>query len=104
MYSVDYNNFHNMSQISSNTKNNNIILRNQSRNKRYKLAIKKAIKKYLLNLNSSKFQSNNVSENSKICPDNLSLVYQRIDKAVKRKVLHKNTAARKKRRLAKILK
>nr|YP_009944593.1 ribosomal protein S20 [Osmundea sinicola]QFR99887.1 ribosomal protein S20 [Osmundea sinicola] len=104
MYSVDYNNFHNMSQISSNTKNNNIILRNHSRNKRYKLAIKKAIKKYLLSLNSDKLQSSDLSNNLKNSLDNLSLVYKRIDKAVKRKVLHKNNAARKKRRLARMLK
>lgn len=93
-----------MSQTSSNTKSNNIILRNNTRNKKYKLAMKKAIKKYLLNLNSCQLKDSNVSKDLKVCSDNLSLVYQRIDKAVKRKVLHKNTAARKKRKLAKMLK
>nr|YP_009395994.1 ribosomal protein S20 [Dasya naccarioides]ARW65180.1 ribosomal protein S20 [Dasya naccarioides] len=65
--------------------------RNYSRNKTYKVAIKKSIKRYLLNLNN---------------PDNtlknLSIVYQKIDKAVKKRVLHKNKGARKKSRLAKM--
>nr|YP_009391650.1 ribosomal protein S20 [Laurenciella marilzae]ARW59794.1 ribosomal protein S20 [Laurenciella marilzae] len=87
-----------MSQTSSSTKNNQIILRNRNRNKKYKIAIKKATKSYLLVLSS------NNPQNLKICLDNLSLVYQKIDKAVKRKVLHKNTAARRKRRLARMLK
>nr|ARW68708.1 ribosomal protein S20 [Palisada sp.] len=93
-----------MSKTSSNTKNHRIILRNRSRNKRYKLAIKRAVKKYLLVLLDSKFQYDSDAKNFKICSDNLSVVYQRIDKAVKKRVLHKNTAARRKRRLAKMLK
>nr|ARW60202.1 ribosomal protein S20 [Laurencieae sp.] len=90
--------------MSSNTKNNQIILRNRSRNKRYKLAIKRAIKRYLLSLQDMRFKSGNQLENLGKSSDNLSLVYQRIDKAVKKKVLHKNTAARKKGKLAKMLK
>nr|WMP12262.1 30S ribosomal protein S20 [Laurencia verruciformis] len=87
-----------MSQTSSNIKNNQIILRNRNRNKKYKLAIKKAVKNYLLVLGE------NNSTNSQVYFNRLSVVYQRIDKAVKRKVLHKNTAARKKGRLARMLK
>nr|YP_009395174.1 ribosomal protein S20 [Bryothamnion seaforthii]ARW63942.1 ribosomal protein S20 [Bryothamnion seaforthii] len=91
-----------MSQISSSAKSNQIILRNRKRNKRYKLAIKRAIKKYLLNI---KDDSQNGEGLEKIeCTTSLSLVYKRIDKAVNKGVLHKNTAARKKARLAKILK
>nr|ARW63728.1 ribosomal protein S20 [Chondria sp. (in: red algae)] len=90
--------------MSSNTKNHQIILRNRNRNKKYKLAIKRAIKKYLLTLHNDEVRSHNDVQYTNLCLSNLSIVYKRIDKAVKRKVLHRNTAARKKARLAKILK
>nr|YP_009398255.1 ribosomal protein S20 [Thaumatella adunca]ARW67441.1 ribosomal protein S20 [Thaumatella adunca] len=90
-----------MSQIKTNTKNHQIILRNRSHNKKYKLAIKTSIKKYLVSVKNAQTDLN--KENTVICQNNLSLVYKRIDKAVKRKVLHKNTAARKKAKLAKIM-
>ena len=93
-----------MSQISSNTKNNRVTIRNRIRNKRYKLAIKKAIKQYLLSINKDKFKYITSSKSLEVRLESLSLVYRRLDKAVKRKVLHKNTAARKKSRLAKLLK
>nr|ARW64152.1 ribosomal protein S20 [Chondria sp. (in: red algae)] len=90
--------------MSSNTKNNQIILRNRSHNKRYKLAFKKAIKKYLLSLQSNKVGLQSHARNTSESSQNLSIVYQKIDKAVKRKVLHRNTAARKKARLSSMLK
>ena len=90
-----------MSQIKPNTKDNQTILRNRSRNKKYKLAIKTSVKKYLISVKDTKSYIS--EENAIICQNNLSLVYKRIDKAVKRKVLHKNTAARKKAKLAKIV-
>nr|ARW68301.1 ribosomal protein S20 [Chondria sp. (in: red algae)] len=90
--------------MSSNIKNHQIIVRNRNRNKRYKLAIKRAIKQYLLSLQNNELESQNDLNNTSLCLNNLSIVYKRIDKAVKRKVLHRNTAARKKSRLAKILK
>nr|YP_009396809.1 ribosomal protein S20 [Ophidocladus simpliciusculus]ARW65995.1 ribosomal protein S20 [Ophidocladus simpliciusculus] len=88
-----------MSQISSTTKKKRITLRNRHRNKRYKLSIKVAIKRYLSSVQSSQ----NNEKISTICQKNLSLVYKRIDKAVKRKVMHQNTASRKKAKLAKII-
>nr|YP_009397441.1 ribosomal protein S20 [Dasyclonium flaccidum]ARW66627.1 ribosomal protein S20 [Dasyclonium flaccidum] len=86
-----------MSRTSSTAKNNQINLRNHRSNKGYKTAIKKATKRYLLSVKDGS------SESIQNCLENLSLVYQKIDKAVKRKVLHKNTAARKKSRLARII-
>nr|YP_009332709.1 ribosomal protein S20 [Membranoptera weeksiae]YP_009332929.1 ribosomal protein S20 [Membranoptera tenuis]AHZ94723.1 ribosomal protein S20 [Membranoptera weeksiae]AKL79185.1 ribosomal protein S20 [Membranoptera tenuis] len=71
-------------------KRDQLTLRNRSQNKKYKSAIKKSIKRYLLNLDDNKNLLNN-----------LSIVYKTIDKAVKRGVLHKNKGARTKARLAK---
>nr|YP_010170965.1 ribosomal protein S20 [Chondria tumulosa]QSD57106.1 ribosomal protein S20 [Chondria tumulosa] len=90
--------------MSSNIKNNQIILRNRNHNKRYKFAIKKAIKKYLISLTNNREKFKTQIQYSKLNESNLSLVYQKIDKAVKKKVIHKNTAARKKAKLAKMLK
>nr|YP_009398454.1 ribosomal protein S20 [Lophocladia kuetzingii]ARW67640.1 ribosomal protein S20 [Lophocladia kuetzingii] len=88
-----------MSQKSSNTTNVQINFRNRCKNKRYKLSIKTAVKKYLFSLQNFELNSSDID----ICKQNLSLVYKRIDKAVKRKVLHKNTAARKKSHFAKMI-
>ena len=89
--------------MSSNTKNHQIVVRNRDRNKRYKLAIKRAIKKYIRSLENNDSEFANRPESNILRLNNLSIVYKRIDKAVKRKVMHRNTAARKKSRLAKIL-
>ena len=91
-----------MPQTKSHIKNQKTTLRNRNNNKKYKLAIKKAIKQYLLYLQKG-FNIND--ENSiAISRDSLSLVYKKIDKAVNKNVLHKNTAARKKSKLALLLK
>nr|YP_010619469.1 Ribosomal protein S20 [Xiphosiphonia pinnulata]WAX03482.1 Ribosomal protein S20 [Xiphosiphonia pinnulata] len=90
-----------MPQTKSHVKNSKIILRNRHLNRKYKLLIKKAIKTYIFSVKNT--STNNSEENLNICLNNLSLVYQIIDKAVKRKVLHKNTASRKKSRLANII-
>nr|ARW60606.1 ribosomal protein S20 [Polysiphonia sp.] len=91
-----------MPQTKSHIKNSKIILRNRSRNKKYKLAIKRAVKKYLISVKNN--IANTSKQNLTVCHDNLSLVYKTIDKAVKRKVLHKNKASRKKSKLANIMK
>nr|YP_009392683.1 ribosomal protein S20 [Bostrychia tenella]ARW61245.1 ribosomal protein S20 [Bostrychia tenella] len=88
-----------MYKISSTTKNNKITSRNRHRNKKYKLAIKTATKKYLFSIKSYQLKK----ENLETCLINLSSVYKKIDKAISRKVLHKNTGSRKKSRLAKII-
>nr|YP_009394961.1 ribosomal protein S20 [Polysiphonia stricta]ARW63523.1 ribosomal protein S20 [Polysiphonia stricta] len=89
-----------MPQTKSHIKNTQIILRNRSRNKKYKLAVKKAIKSYLVSLKNISTDNDADLKESK---DKLSLVYKTVDKAVKSKVLHKNNAARKKSRLTKMI-
>nr|YP_009396405.1 ribosomal protein S20 [Polysiphonia scopulorum]ARW65591.1 ribosomal protein S20 [Polysiphonia scopulorum] len=91
-----------MPQTKSYIKNSKIILRNRSRNKKYKSAFKKAIKNYLLSVKRLSVDNNQELLND--CNNRLSLVYKSIDKAVKVKILHKNTASRKKSRLTKIMK
>lgn len=79
-------------------KKHQISLRNRARNKMYKSVIKTLSKKYLLNLkNASKLDS-------KTYKSDLSAVYRKIDKAVKKGVLHKNSGARKKALLARAIK
>lgn len=91
-----------MPQTKSHIKNTKIILRNCNNNKKYKFAVKQAIKKYLKSTQHTSL--NNNKEDLNVCKKNLSIVYEKIDKAVNKNVLHKNTASRKKSRLAKILK
>nr|YP_009397645.1 ribosomal protein S20 [Dipterosiphonia australica]ARW66831.1 ribosomal protein S20 [Dipterosiphonia australica] len=91
-----------MPQTKSHIKNIKIILRNRSRNKKYKLAIKKAVKHYLISIKQN--LDNNNKENISMCYNNLSLVYKNIDKAVKKKILHKNTASRRKSKFANMIK
>ena len=86
-----------MSRNVSAIKKHNIACRNRLRNKIYKSLIKTWVKKYLLSLE----QMDNLSNNDSL--NNLSLVYQKIDKAVKRGVIHKNKGARKKSALAKAM-
>nr|WGH13048.1 ribosomal protein S20 [Echinothamnion sp.] len=92
-----------MPQTKSHLQNSKIILRNRSRNKKYKLSVKKAIKMYLFSLNNIGKNNNSNQTNLDICANNLSIVYKNIDKAVKKKVLHKNTASRKKSQLANMI-
>lgn len=61
--------------------------RNRCRNKVYKSTIKTLTKKYLAEA---------LKENSNIASDILAMLYSKIDKAVKKGILHKNTGARKK--------
>nr|UNJ16424.1 ribosomal protein S20 [Boldiaceae sp.] len=72
-----------------------VAQRNRLRNKIYKSSIKTLIKKFLLYINNQ--------ENNNILNLHLSQIYSKIDKAVKRRVLPKNNAARKKSWLAKQL-
>lgn len=90
-----------MPQTKSQIKNIKITLRNRSNNKRYKLAIKQAVKQYLISVKM--IIDNRDSENLIICQNNLSTVYKKIDKAVNKNILHRNTASRRKSKLAKLL-
>nr|QCI05262.1 ribosomal protein S20 [Centroceras clavulatum] len=78
-------------------KKNQVAIRNRLRNKIYKSSIKTWTKKYL------NYIDNTNEIDSKILLNSLSIVYQKIDKAVKKGILHKNKAARKKSILAKAM-
>lgn len=72
--------------------------RNQLRNKAYKSTIRTIYKKCLIAINST-------DENSMDSVNSLvSLSYSKLDKAVQKKMMHKNAAASKKAALAKALK
>ena len=87
-----------MSKNLSAIKKQEISLRNRARNRMYKSTIKTFTKKYLLSLQSLD------NSNSNQALDNLSNIYSAIDKAVKRGIIHKNNAARKKSTLAQAIK
>ena len=72
--------------------------RNQLRNKAYKSTMRTIYKKCLIAINSTD-ENNMDSVNSLI-----SLSYSKLDKAVQKKMMHKNAAASKKAALAKALK
>lgn len=91
-----------MPQTKSQIKNLKITLRNRISNKKYKQAVKQAIKQYLLSIKI--ISDNKNQDNINLCNNNLSIVYKTIDKAVKKSILHKNTASRKKSTLSKLLK
>ncbi|MGB5634111.1 MAG: 30S ribosomal protein S20 [Waterburya sp.] len=76
--------------------------RNRLRNKAYKSALRTLTKKYFSALETYTAEPN--SENMEIVNQAMSAAYSKIDKAIKRKVLHRNNGARKKSRLARVLK
>lgn len=83
-----------MANIKSSIKRIDITKRNTLRNKQNLSKIKTFTKKYFLALENYKKIPNNITLNFlKVC---LYLVFSKIDKATKLKILHKNTAARKK--------
>ena len=76
--------------------------RNRVRNKTYKSAIKTLTKKYFSAVET--YTAEPTSENMETVKQSMSAAYSKIDKAVKRKVLHRNNGARKKSRIAKAIK
>ncbi|MBE9079059.1 30S ribosomal protein S20 [Romeria aff. gracilis LEGE 07310] len=79
-----------------------IAERNRLRNKSYRSAVKTLTKRYHSVLED--YAANPSEEVQKTVNQNLSEAYSKIDKAVKRGVIHPNAAARRKSRLAKALK
>lgn len=75
--------------------------RNRLRNKAYKSALRTLIKKYLIALEA--YGAEPSEQGMERVQQAMSLAYAKIDKAVKRRVLHANNGARKKARLAKAL-
>lgn len=76
--------------------------RNRLRNKAYKSALRTLTKKYFSALETYTAEPN--PENMDSVKQSMSEAYSKIDKAVKRKVLHRNNGARKKARIARVLK
>ena len=78
-----------------------ITKRNCLQNKFYKSSVKTLIKTFLINLEIYKNSQNSLDK--KNAQKVLNSVYMLVDKGAKKNVFHKNTAARKKSRLAALL-
>lgn len=91
-----------MANIKSAIKRVEIAERNRLRNKAYKSAVKTLTKKYISSV--STYAEVPSDEQMKDIELKMAEAYSKIDKAVKRGVLHPNNGARKKARLARILK
>jgi small subunit ribosomal protein S20 len=76
--------------------------RNRLRNKAYKSAVKTLMKSYFTAV--EKYTAAPSDEGMKEVQAAMSAAYSKIDKAVKRGVYHRNNGARKKSRLARLLK
>ena len=74
-----------------------VTKRNRLQNRFYKSSVQTLIKRLFKNLELYKSAQN--SENKKKLKESLNLTYSIIDKASKKKLFHKNTAARKKSKL-----
>jgi small subunit ribosomal protein S20 len=91
-----------VANIKSAIKRVKIAERNRLRNKTYKSSVKTLTKKYLAAVES--YAANPSPELKQEVQQRLSDAFSKIDKAVKKGVLHRNNGARKKSRLAKVLK
>lgn len=87
-----------MSNIKSAQKRIQINKRNRSRNRIYKSHIKNYTKKYFSII--EKYKNNPTQELLKSIKEITNKSISIIDKALKKKVLHKNTAARKKSQIS----
>lgn len=90
-----------MANTKSAIKRIQIAERNRLRNKAYKSAVKTLMKKYLKAVET--YSASPSPETKEAVQEAMSAAYSKIDKAVKRQVLHRNNGARKKARLAKAL-
>ncbi len=91
-----------MANIKSAIKRAEISERNRLQNKAYKSAVKTLMKSYMEAVTS--YQATPSDEALTDVNNRLSLAFSKIDRAVKRGVLHRNTGARRKSRLAAALK
>ena len=91
-----------MANTKSAIKRIRVAERNRLRNKAYKSAVKTLTKRYHEALEAD--ASAPSEESGKLVRERMSAAVSKIDKAVKRGVLHKNAGARRKSRLAKALK
>jgi len=79
-----------------------IAERNRQRNKSYKSSVRTLMKKYFTAVEA--YSADPKPEAMELVNERMNEAYSKIDKAIKRNVLHKNNGARKKSRLAKALK
>ena len=91
-----------MANIKSAMKRIQVAERNRLRNKSYKSAVKTLTKRYMTALDE--YTSDPSDDKRQAVSDRMSAAYSKIDKAVKRGVLHRNAGARRKAKLAKALK
>lgn len=91
-----------MANTKSAIKRVQIAERNRLRNKAYKSAVKTLMKKYLVAVET--YAASPTPELLQEVQQHMSAAYSKIDRAVKRGVLHPNNGARKKSRLAQALK
>jgi small subunit ribosomal protein S20 len=91
-----------VANIKSAQKRIQIAERNRLHNRSYKSAIKTLTKHYLAAV--SNYQANPTADALEEVSARMAAAYSKIDKAVKRGVLHANTGARKKSNLARVLK
>ncbi len=91
-----------MANIKSAVKRVKIAERNRLYNKSYKSAVKTLMKKYFVTV--EKYAATPTPELMQEVQLRMSEAYSKIDKAVKKGVLHRNNGDRKKSRLARTLK
>lgn len=91
-----------MANTKSALKRAEIAERNRLRNKAYKSAVKTLMKKYLVAVDT--YAANPSPESKQDVLAKMSDAYSKIDRAVKRGILHPNNGARKKSKLAQRLK
>ena len=91
-----------MANTKSAMKRIRVAERNRLRNKAYKSAVKTLTKRYQEAVTT--YEADPSEESSKLVQERMSAAYSKIDKAVKRGVIHRNAGARKKSRLANALK
>ncbi|NJL85137.1 MAG: 30S ribosomal protein S20 [Leptolyngbyaceae cyanobacterium SM1_1_3] len=91
-----------MANIKSAIKRIKTAERNRLHNKSYKSAVKTLTKRYLAAVDA--YAAEPSSENMQEVQERMAAAYSKIDKAVKRGVIHANLGARRKSRLAHALK
>lgn len=91
-----------MANTKSAMKRIRVAERNRLRNKAYKSAVKTLTKRYQEAV--ATHEADPSEESSKLVQEKMSAAYSKIDKAVKRGVIHRNAGARKKSRLANAIK
>jgi small subunit ribosomal protein S20 len=91
-----------VANIKSAIKRVGIAERNRLRNKSYKSAVRTLMKKSLAAMTEN--QAAPTPEGQEKLEKAMSAAFSKIDRAVKRGVLHPNTGARRKARLARVLK